>query len=441
MAGQEVHKSYEQIEDKGTIITGSIKEALAEGLNINILNGHYPMILKQTRIFSEGLHNTTIPDDFKRQIINRYGKYEGVYYAKKSIKSLANINHIVFDHKTGESGASAGDLDNITFKEINGKLVAFADVIINSSHVASIILQDVAKGRDIAFSPSMDGSLDFGESYAYANITSATDLALVPNPADVTTYLNHMTFNNINNIKKDEYKMEKEDIEKLASVIGSTISTTMKNEFAEERKLEQDERDKEALANSKKLNAQNEERIKELEGQIEKLNMELEELRKLKSEKAEEPEEVTEEKDEGDLQNQLKEKTDALKLKEKEVADLNNEIEKLKKTDEKKEITDLDNEKIKTLIEKEKEGSILINEESRKQFLNRVASGEISGIDAVIENQMSLIDTITSVIERNTQLPSGDQGNRVSDKPNEEAKYDYVDRQLLELHKSLGGAM
>jgi len=287
----------------------------------------------------------------------------------------------------------------------------------------------------------MDGSLDFGESYAYANITSATDLALVPNPADVTTYLNHMTFNNINNIKKDEYKMEKEDIEKLASVIGSTISTTMKNEFAEERKLEQDERDKEALANSKKLNAQNEERIKELEGQIEKLNMELEELRKLKSEKAEEPEEVTEEKDEGDLQNQLKEKTDALKLKEKEVADLNNEIEKLKKTDEKKEITDLDNEKIKTLIEKEKEGSILINEESRKQFLNRVASGEISGIDAVIENQMSLIDTITSVIERNTQLPSGDQGNRVSDKPNEEAKYDYVDRQLLELHKSLGGAM
>ena len=426
--------------DEGTFVDSlSIKEAISEGLNINKLNGHYPFYIKKCRIFTEGLQNTSIPDEFKQKIINRYGKYEGIYYDKNAIRSLANIDHVISDHETGNFGASAADLENITFREINGKLTAFADVVINSPHIAGIILQDLKKGRSIGFSPSMDGELDFRKNYAYANIKSAIDLAILTNPADTTTYLNRMMFNNINS--NEETKMEKEDIEKSASVIGSTISTTMKNEFAEERKLEQDERDKEALANSKKLNAQNEERIKELEGQIEKLNMELEELRKLKSEKAEEPEEVTEEKDEGDLQNQLKEKTDALKLKEKEVADLNNEIEKLKKTDEKKEITDLDNEKIKTLIEKEKEGSILINEESRKQFLNRVASGEISGIDAVIENQMSLIDTITSVIERNTQLPSGDQGNRVSDKPNEEAKYDYVDRQLLELHKSLGGAM
>jgi hypothetical protein len=393
MTGQkdQIDNKNFQITDEEVIISGSVKEALDDGLKISDVATRQ-MRIKDTYVFGSGKFMSDINQNEINEIKDRYVEYTGVIYDKQNLSCLDAVKKgtLVFDHGTEFVGAKAGVVENIHSIDKGSEREWYGDKLY-LPYAAQIVLSDIAEGKSIGISPAFNADLDYRDDGVYAVKTELVDFGDVRNPSNTKGLMNKLLVNNTYDHKS---KMDEQPISE--TTLRKEVEKILNEKSREENILTKgDIPDIVKLAVKGVLNEKNE---------IDQEKLQATELDNLKSKIKE-------------LENKNKELADTLAIKTTEIEDLNNKLTAVKnERDDLKAIYDKEAEKINSenieeILNYLTKNNMLINREAKKQELMSMTPSEVEKIGRTLG---SIVTTEIQNSERKNELQEGDAGIKVN---------------------------
>jgi len=400
-------KSFE-ITDDEVIISGSIKDAINEGLKLKDLSGR-ETVVKDQILFAEGNFMSDLPQEKVDEIINKYGEYKGINYDKNSLACLDGITEsdLIWDHKTDEVGQKAGKVEDIHYELIDGKRT-YKGTKRYLPSAAEIVFSNIRDGKQMGASPEFQTNLDYRPDGVFAIETEFTNFADVVNPSYSGTIMN----NKITAVNKTydhtiKPKMTELTEERVLYLIRAANEEQAKqDQIPKPRDIEKIATDAAISAVKDVLNEQKEmEQESNKDAQLANVTNELDTLKADLKTKEEEAASLKEEI------TQLNEKISALEAE-------NNEYKEARE----KEIEEIHEENVGVVANYNVKNGKATNLESEKQRLRSYKPGELiaAGVELGVIERNAIKNN-----EREQEIPQGDQGTTVK---NEEQTCDFIEK-------------